>query len=76
MSGISAIKAGEVNLQVKKILDAFSSLNSKINTVILQKNLDEEIERIKQLRTKPESDSIPKEKQEAIDRIRKKRGSG
>lgn len=47
MSSISSIKAEEVNLQVEKMLHAFSSVNSKINTTILQQNLNKEIEKEK-----------------------------
>lgn len=43
MSSISSIKAEEVNHQVEKLLAAFSSVNAKMNTVIRQKSLDEEI---------------------------------
>ncbi len=43
MSSIPAIKATEVNEQVAKILDAFSAINSKINTFIKQAELEKEI---------------------------------
>lgn len=44
MTKISAIKAQEVNEQVSKIFDAFSALNSKINTVYLQQNLSKNLD--------------------------------
>lgn len=44
MTKISAIKAEEIHYQIDKVFDAFSSLNSKINTVYLQRNLDKNID--------------------------------
>lgn len=44
MTKIPAIKAEEVNAQIVKIFDAFSALNSKINTVFLQQNLSKDID--------------------------------
>ena len=44
MTKISAIKAEEVNEQITKIFHAFSSLNSKINTVFLQQNLSKDLD--------------------------------
>ncbi|MFY0602640.1 MAG: hypothetical protein JXQ93_01740 [Flavobacteriaceae bacterium] len=43
MTKISVIKAEEVHDQVNKVIQAFSALNSKINTVFLQQNLDRNI---------------------------------
>lgn len=43
MSSISAIKANEVNDQVANILNAFSSVNSKINTILTQNELEKGI---------------------------------
>ena len=43
MSSISAIKANEVNDQVANILNAFSSVNSKINTILTQNELEKDI---------------------------------
>ncbi len=43
MSSIFAIKSEEVNNQVDKILMAYSSINSKINTTLLQSKLDSEV---------------------------------
>ena len=43
MSSIPSIKAVEVNEQVAKILHAFSSINSKINTFIKQAELENEM---------------------------------
>ena len=60
MSSISSIKAEEVNLQVSKMLHAYSSVNSRINTTILQRNLEEELENPKTLR-KPSLELNPKE---------------
>lgn len=42
MTKIQAITAEEVNQQISKIFDAFSSVNAKINTVYLQKRLNED----------------------------------
>ncbi|WP_405611463.1 hypothetical protein [Polaribacter sp. Asnod1-A03] len=41
---IPAITAKDVNLQVDKTLDAFSSVNSKINTILSKKQFVEEID--------------------------------
>ncbi len=43
MTFISSIKADEVNQQVLKILDVYSSLNNKINTVYSQKRFEDAI---------------------------------
>jgi hypothetical protein len=43
MTRISAITAEEIDQQVIKIFEAFSALNSKINTVYLQRDLDKNI---------------------------------
>lgn len=40
---IPAIETSEINNQVEKILQAFSALNSKINTVLSQKKFEDEI---------------------------------
>ena len=47
MSTISSIKVEEVNIQVQKILDAYASMNAKINTVVQQETLDREVENSK-----------------------------
>lgn len=44
MTYISAITSDEVQLQVKKLLEAFGALNAKINTLLLQKTLEDRIE--------------------------------
>lgn len=44
MSAISSIKSEEVNEQVTKVLDAFSSINSKINTLVQQADLDAQVD--------------------------------
>ncbi len=66
MSSISAIKAEEVNLQVEKILEAFSSVNSKINTLVLQSILDSEVTDVNFNRTpnisSPKIVDLPKKK--------------
>ncbi|QTD38762.1 hypothetical protein JL193_05710 [Polaribacter batillariae] len=41
---ISAIKANEVNKQVDKTIDAFSAVNTKINTVLTKKRFEDEID--------------------------------
>ena len=43
LSSIAVIKPQQVNEQVDKVLHSFSSLNSKINTILLQSNLDNDI---------------------------------
>ena len=43
LSSIPAIKPHQVNEQVEKVLNSFSSVNSKINTIILQSNLEKEV---------------------------------
>lgn len=43
MSSIPAIKAAEVNHQVANILNAFSSVNFKINTILTQSELEKNI---------------------------------
>lgn len=40
---ISAIQADEVNMQVDKTMDAFSSVNIKINTILLKKKFEDEM---------------------------------
>jgi len=44
MSFISSIGSEEVNNQVTKIIEAFSGMNSKINTLVQQEELDKEID--------------------------------
>lgn len=44
MSFISSIKSQEVNDQVSKVLEAFSAVNSKVNTLIQQEDLDRQID--------------------------------
>ena len=44
MSSIPSIKTSEVDNQVTKVLEAFSSVNSKINTIIQQIELDAAID--------------------------------
>lgn len=44
MSTIAAIKSEETDSQVAKVLHAFSSVNSKINTIVKQKELDSAVE--------------------------------
>lgn len=43
MSSISAIKQEEVSTQIKKILDAYSGINAKLNAVIALQKMEEEI---------------------------------
>lgn len=71
MSSISSIKAEEVNLQVGKMLHAFSSLNSKINTIILQQNLEKEVESTKATKS-VYIDSIPGERSSVLERASRK----
>ncbi|MGK0412331.1 MAG: hypothetical protein ACJA1B_000522 [Polaribacter sp.] len=44
MNSIPAIKADEVNLQIEKIIDAFSAVNSKINSVLAKRRFEDAIE--------------------------------
>jgi len=44
MTTIPAIQAKEVNRQTEKIIDAFSSVNAKINTILTKKRFEDEIE--------------------------------
>ncbi len=46
MSSIPAIKANEVNNNIDKVLNAFSSINSKINTTLKQRELELSVEDI------------------------------
>ena len=43
MTSISAITAEEVHLQTEKIINAFSAINAKINTVLSKKRFEDEI---------------------------------
>ncbi len=61
MSSISSIKATEVNAQVEKLLLAFSSINSKINTIVKQADLDDEVNDPKFSTEFKRTDSIPSE---------------
>lgn len=44
MTSIPSIKADEVNLQTEKIIDAYSGVNSKINTVLSKKRFEDAID--------------------------------
>lgn len=44
MNSIPAIRADEVNLQTGKIIDAFSAVNSKINSVLAKRRFEDAIE--------------------------------
>lgn len=44
MNSIPAITADEVNLQMEKIIDAFSAVNSKINSVLAKKRFEDAID--------------------------------
>lgn len=41
---ISAIKASEVNAQVENVITTFSSVNSKINTMLLKRKFEDEVD--------------------------------
>lgn len=62
MSSIPAIKSEEVSGQVDKLLDAFSAINSKINTLVLQADLDSQVSDPKFKFNRISSDSITSEK--------------
>lgn len=66
MTKISAIKVEEVNAQIDKVLNAFSSLNSKINTVYLQQNLANDM-------TFSDFEPVPIERKEEIPVTTKKK---
>ena len=69
MSSIPSIKAIEVNKQVDKVLQAFSSINSKINTVILQTQLDKDVEDVNFKRKESvlkETDRTPEKKLQVL----------
>jgi len=68
ISSISSIKAEEVNLQVEKVLHAFSSINSKINTIILQQNLEKEVENTRATKS-TYIDSISEERPAVLERV-------
>ncbi|MEQ6123776.1 hypothetical protein AAON49_06205 [Pseudotenacibaculum sp. MALMAid0570] len=59
MSSISSIKVNEVNLQVDKVLDAFSSINSKMNTIIKQIELDKDVNDPKFNKSLKKVDTVP-----------------
>lgn len=44
MTTIPAIKADEVHLQTEKIIDAFSAVNAKVNTILSKKRFEDEID--------------------------------
>lgn len=44
MVTIRAIKADEVNKQTEKIIEAFSAVNSKVNTILSKKKFEDEID--------------------------------
>ena len=44
MTSISSIKAEEINLQTEKIIEAFSAVNSKVNSILSKKRFEEEID--------------------------------
>ena len=44
MTTIPAIQASEVNLQTEKILESFSAVNAKINTILSKKRFEDEID--------------------------------
>lgn len=44
MTNIPAIKAQEVNDQMKKVIDAFTAVNSKINTILSKKRFEDAVD--------------------------------
>tara|TARA_R110002072_G_scaffold298407_2_gene472330 strand:+ start:2169 stop:2792 length:624 start_codon:yes stop_codon:yes gene_type:complete len=44
MTTIPAIQAQEVNVQTEKILEAFSAVNAKVNTILSKKRFEDEID--------------------------------
>lgn len=82
MSSIPAIKAAEVNEQVAKVLDAFSAINSKINTFSKQAELDNKITDLnfknkvsnKRLKLDPKSSKVKRSaKSQKMNLFKKKR---
>jgi len=62
MSFISSIKNNEVNQQVEKVLESFSAMNLKINTILKQEELDRLIDDSKFNRVFKEKDTTPTQK--------------
>ncbi len=81
MSSIPAIKATEVNHQVANILNAFSSVNFKINTILTQSELEKNITEPDFKRNIPENLNInssntyktPIKKNQSIIKVEKRR---
>ena len=44
MTSIPAIKAEEVTMQTDKIMNAFSAINSKVNSILLKKGFEDDID--------------------------------
>lgn len=44
MTNIPAIKVSEINAQMKKIIDAFSAINGKINTILSKKRFEDAVD--------------------------------
>jgi hypothetical protein len=65
MSSISSISEEEIKKENENILNAFSALNLKINNIIVQENLNEDVSKfikeIKGIPTRPNIDSVSKE---------------
>jgi hypothetical protein len=59
MSFITSIKNEEVNQQVEKVLESFSAMNLKINTILKQKELDRLVDDPKFNRSIKEKDTTP-----------------
>jgi hypothetical protein len=66
MTKISAIQSKEVNDQINKVFEAFSAVNSKINMVYLQENLDKGIDT-----PKPKFSLIKKDKGTKLPSLKK-----
>jgi hypothetical protein len=66
MSSISSIKSDEVHTQVGKVLDAFSAMNLKMNTMVRQKELDKQVDDPNFKRVLKDSVSEPKEPEQKL----------
>jgi hypothetical protein len=75
MSSISAIKTEEVNSQVEKVLHAYSSINSKINTILLQTKLDSEVSDINFNKTIDTTSKVSNIKSVKVTPLKKKKTS-
>ena len=72
MSSISSIKSFEINDQVLKIMEAFSSLNSKINTLVQQADLEVQLDVISFSREEKKPSLLIKEDVPEFKKVKRK----